>query len=355
MNHTNLRLLAVCGALAVPALTSVPAFAQASVAPVPAKGAVAPPVAPAPGAAAPPPAVAPAPAVAVGGIDSDMLVQQRQLFDQGNKLYDAGKLADAELSYLAAWKLKKSFDVAGNAGNLEADLKKWRAAAEFLSFAIREFPAGGKPGLRDALLKRLGEAQKQVGQLHIRVNRPGAEVLVDGTSVGLAPIDDEVYVEGGLHTVEARLEGFPPASVSIQANKGQSADAVVTLQAKRANRGVLIAGGVVAGVAAITGAAFTGLSFSKASAAKTDRASVPSSGCSLTPASSSPCGTLKSALDSKNLDANVALYSFVAAGAVGIATLVYGVAGGGRSTRTGLVVAPVVTAQGGGVFLGGSF
>ena len=51
----------------------------------------------------------------------------------------------------------------------------------------------------------------------------------------------------------------------------------------------------------------------------------------------------------------MALYSFVGAGAVGLATVVYGLAGGGRAARTGLVVAPAVTAQSGGLFVSGSF
>src|ERR1700679_4224184 len=116
MNHTNLRHLAVCLALAAPALTSAPVFAQP--APVTTGGTPTPPA-----------------------IDGDTLARQRQLFDQGTKLLDQKKLDEAELACLAAWKLKKSFDLAGNLGTLEADLKKWRTAAEFLAYALREFPA----------------------------------------------------------------------------------------------------------------------------------------------------------------------------------------------------------------------
>jgi PEGA domain len=350
MNHTNLRLLAVCGALAAPALASFPALAQQ---PAPAPPGAAPTAA----AASPPPASPPPGAAPSAGpaIDGDTLARQRDLFDRGNKFYDQKNYADAEFAYLGAWKLKKSFDVAGNLGNLEFDLKKWRAAAEFLSFAIRAFPAGGKPGLRDALLKSLEEAQKQVGQLHVRVNRPGAEVFVDGVSIGLAPLADEVYVEPGTHLIEGRLEGFPPAQVTISATKGQSADVTMTLAVKGANKKVLVAGGVIAGVAAITGGVFTGLSFSEASTAKSKYTAQLKTGCPAAPPSTGACGDLKAALDSKNLFANVALYSFVAAGAVGIATTVYGLVGGARASRTGLVVAPVMTAQGGGLFVNGSF
>jgi hypothetical protein len=324
MNHRNLRILAVCGALAAPALTSAPTFAQGQV------------------------------------IDAGSLAKQRQLFDQGNKLYDQGKLAEAEAVYLEAWKLKKSFDVAGNLGGLEADLKKWRQAAEFLSFAIREFPAGGKPGLRDALLKRLGEVRAQVGALRITVNRPGAEVFVDGTSIGLAPLSDDVYVQPGSHLVEVRMEGATPAQAQVSCAAGQAQAVPISVEGggggRAANKTVLIAGGVIFGVAAIAGGVFTGLWASKGSSAKSLAGMVPSgTGC---PAggvgATGTCASVVSALDSQATFGSVAVASFATAGAVGIATLIYGLAGS-RGARTGLVVAPTVTAQGGSLLLNGSF
>jgi hypothetical protein len=322
MNQRNLRILAVCGALAAPALTSAPAFAQ-------------------------------------GGqvIDQSTLARQRQLFDQGNKLYDTGKLAEAEAVYIEAWKLKKSFDVAGNLGNLEADLKKWRPAAEFLSFAIREFPAGGKPGLRDELLKRLGEVRKQVGTLRITVSRPGAEVLVDGTPVGLAPLTDDVYVVAGTHLIEVRIEGASPAQAQVSCAQGQVQEVPINVGGGRGgNRNVIIAGGVVFGLAAIAGGVFTGLWASKGSSASSlygmvpKNAGCPSGGTSTT----GTCSDLVSALNSQATFGSVAIGAFATAGAVGIATLIYGVAGS-RGQRTGFVVAPMVTAQSGSLLFKGSF
>jgi hypothetical protein len=322
MNPTNLRILALCAALAAPALGSPRAFAQS------------------------------APA-----IDANTLAQQRQIFEQGNKLYDQGKLAEAEAAYLAAWRLKKSFDVAGNLGNLEADLKKWRVAAEFLAFAVREFPAGGKPEMRDALLKRFAEVQQQVGKLRCHINRPGAEVFVDSTSIGLAPITDDVYVDPGTHVVEVRIEGAQPVQVTVTATRGHASDVDVHIEPRSANRSVLIAGGVVAGLAAIAGGVFFGLAASEGSKASSDNAKVSKpTGCPVGGVGATgTCGSVVSALDSKATFENAGLWSLVGAGVVGVGTLIYGVAGSSRAARSGLVVAPVVTAQGGGLFVNGSF
>jgi hypothetical protein len=291
-------------------------------------------------------------------IDANVLAQQRQIFDQANKLYDAQKLPEAEAAYLEAWKLKRSFDVAGNLGNLEADMKKWRPAAEYLSYAIREFPAGGKPDVRDKLLKRLAEVEKEVAKLRISVNRTGAEVFVDGTSVGLAPIANAVYVDPGAHVVEARLEGYPPSQVSVEASKEGALDVAVNLEPKGANKTVIIAGGAAAGALAILGAAFTGVWASKGSSASKlagmvpHNAPCPPDGTGAT----GTCADLKSALASKATFGSAAVGTWALAGAVGVGTLVYGLAAGARGPRTsGLVVAPGAWAHGGGVLLSGSY
>jgi hypothetical protein len=321
MKNVNLRLLAVCAALSGPALTSAPVLAQ------------------------------PAPV-----IDANTLARQRALFAQGNQLYDQGKFADAEAAYLEAWKLKKSFDVAGNLGNLEADLKKWRPAAEYIAYAIREFPAGGKPGLRDELLRRLSEAKAQVGTLRIQVNRPGAEVYVDGVSVGVTPLPGEVFVDPGNHLIEVRLEGFPPAQANVAAARGRTDDVAVNLVARGANRAVVIGGAVVAGVAIITGGALLGVSASKGSAASSLYGKVKSEGgCPpFDSAQTGDCATLKSDLSAKSTLGSTGVWLLAGGAVVGIATVIYAVAGA-RPSRSGFMVAPMVGAGGGGLAARGSF
>jgi hypothetical protein len=337
MRPTLLRKLAVCAALAVPALASAPAHGQ----PVAQSGTKPPPLVP---------ILDPTDPVAV-------LQKQRQIFEQANKLYDAGKLPEAEKAYLEAWKLKRSYDVAGNLGNVEADMHKWRAAAEYLTFAIREFPAGGKPALRDSMLARLTEAQKQVGRLRLKVSRPHAEVFIDGTSIGVAPLADDVYVDPGSHLVEARLDPFTPVQVTVNAVAGQTQDVDVALHAPRANRAIIMAGAVVAGAGVITGAVLLAAGIGKGSSASTLATKLQAMG-GCPPAASNPtgpCGTLKSDLDAKSTLGSAGVWLLVGAGAVGVGTLAYGLAASSRASKTGLVVAPVVTANGGGLFAQGSF
>jgi hypothetical protein len=332
--NRSFLILAVCAALSAPALTSSrPALAQG----------------------------APQQSQVQGAVDAATLAKQREIFQQANKLYDEGKYPQAEQLYLQAWKLKQSYDVAGNLGNLEADMNKPRAAAEYLAYAIREFPAGGRPALRDALVKRHSEVVRLVGTLRFTVSKPGAEVFLDGQSIGLSPIANETYVDPGTHSVEARLEGYLPVQVTINAQKGKTEQVDLTfLPPKGANKTVIIAGGAVAGAAIVVGAALLGVGASKGSTASSLLDDLrKSGGCPpATMPQTGKCADLKSALDSKGTLSSAGLWTLVGGGVVGIGTLVYALAGGSKpgGGKTGVTqVTPLVTGDGGGLVIGGAF
>jgi hypothetical protein len=322
MTNRSLRILAVCAALGAPALTStLPARAQAA-----------------------------------QQSDAAALAQSRELFQKGNKLYDEGKYPQAEDLYLRAWRLKKSYDLAGNLGNLEADMNKPRAAAEYLSYAVREFPAGGRPSLRDALLKRLGEVQKLVGTLRFTVNKPGAEVLLDGHAVGLSPLPHELYVEPGTHSVEARLEGYPPVTATVTVLKGKAEQVALTLMPPAGpNKMVIGIGAGIAGAGVIAGAVLLGVGASKGGTISDLQAKIKASGGCASATAAGDCADLRSAGSSKATLSNAGLWTLVGGGVVGIGTLVYGLVGGSRAARTGMSVVPVVTADGGGLWAKGAF
>jgi hypothetical protein len=110
-------------------------------------------------------------------------------------------------------------------------------------------------------------------------------------------------------------------------------------------------------VTVVTGAVFTGLWASKGSSAKNLNAMVPHNmpcppgGTGAT----GNCATIVSDLNTKATFGTVAVATFGTAGAMSVATLIYGLAAGPRAARSGLVIAPTVSAQGGGIVAGGSF
>jgi hypothetical protein len=167
------------------------------------------------------------------------------LDERGKALYASGKVRDAREALLSAWTLKRSYDIAANLGTVELELGMNRDAAEHLGYSVRTFPSTGKKKNLAATKQQLDEARKQVGALAIKVTVDGAEVLVDGVPVGRAPLADEVFVEAGGRTVEAKASGYQVGKMVVQVAKGGAEVVNLALVALAAPVGPVASGGPI--------------------------------------------------------------------------------------------------------------
>ena len=157
--------------------------------------------------------------------DPEALKRAEGLFQQGIRLYSDKKWAEAEAVFREAWALNPTFDVAYNLGSAEHRVGKFAEAAEHLAFALRHWPLiGATTGLRGTAEQRLKEAREKVGALRVTVSVAGAEVFVDGRSVGVTPLEGEVFVAPGEHGIEARREGYETARKEISATAGAAVE-----------------------------------------------------------------------------------------------------------------------------------
>jgi len=325
-----------------------------------------------------------APASAADAPADAAVAQQRALYERGNKLYDEKKWREAEAAYLEAWAIKQSYDLAANLADVELELGKTRDAAEHLAYALRAFPVGGKPALRQALAKRFEEIRQLVGSVRVEVGKPGAEVLVDGRSIGYAPIEDDVFVEPGARVVEARLEGYAAARETIAAGKGTRHEVRLTLARAEpvkgdaagpvggpGGRGAAMpqdagpswvwigAGAAATAVLAGTGVVFAMVSGGKASDADAARGDLLGRGgpeACRSGAFAPGCEDLQGLNDGSDTFRNLAVGSFLGAGIVGVATAAYALwPRAGASAPAGLRIAPAVGGGGRGVVVTGTF
>ena len=289
------------------------------------------------------------------------ILKQRELFEQGNKLYDQKKFPEAETAYLAAWKVKKGYDLAANLGDIELLNGKPRRAAEHLAYALREFPAGGKPALRQQLTKRLAEARRLVGVVHVQVSKAGAEVFVDGLSVGHAPIAEEVFVEPAGCMIEAKLEGYIDAREEVRPGKGNPVDVKLTLAPKPEKRSVVPA--AVLGGAAVVGLA-SGIGLLAASGGKRSSAEDlfntivgDKKSCVAGAANFDPrCTQLSETSSSSDTLHNIGVGLLIGGGAAALATGAYLLWPASKmTTGSTMRVIPVVADTGGAILATGTF
>jgi hypothetical protein len=140
------------------------------------------------------------------------------LLDTAVERFAAGDLEAARESFAAAWRLRKDVTIASNLADVEMKLGRYRDAAEHLSFCVRH---ATEEGVRKDAQRRLAECRPFVGSASVAVDTPAATVLLDGTSVGHAPLERELWLAPGTHTLHAQHQGRSSATQTLQVRGGE--------------------------------------------------------------------------------------------------------------------------------------
>ena len=301
-----------------------------------------------------------------------------EYFRQGKAFVKEDRWEDARRAYLAGYRIKRGYDIAGNLGSVELELGLARDAAEHLAYCIKSFPATGTAAQLTYIKGRFEEARQKVGALAIQVNVDGAEVFVDGHSIGRSPFNDDVYVEPGARTLEAKLGGFSPSKRAIEAARGSWQSVALALRASagvvrtspppglpivveaRSRAPFFVGGGVaLAGV----GAGLTGLFLAQSSAARSasqfnQLKSRGGEGACLDAANQADCDALDRSYRDKGTFRTVSIVGFATTGAALGAILTYGLLSAGKThptTSAGLRVETLVGPGLTGALVTGSF
>jgi hypothetical protein len=292
-----------------------------------------------------------------------------EYFRQGKAFVKEDRWEDARRAYLAGWQIKRGYDIAGNLGSVELELGLARDAAEHLAYCIKSFPATGTATQLGYIKGRFEEARQKVGALSIQVNVDGAEVFVDGRSIGRSPFTDDIYVEPGARTLETKLPGFAPSKRGITAAKGSWQSVALVLHAgadaheagsprglpdvveERSRAPFYVGGGVaLAGI----GAGVMGVLLSQSSAVRADTQfnqlkSEGGIGACLDAANQAACDALDQAYRDKATFRTVSIAGFATAGAAVGAILTYALISGGKPRPAGSSALHIDVAAGPGL------
>ncbi|WP_437588197.1 hypothetical protein [Sorangium sp. So ce1000] len=316
-------------------------------------------------------------------------------FEEGRRAHVAGHLEEAELAYLRAWGRLKSFDIAVNLGQVQLRLNKPASAAKHLAYGVRTVGPEIEPERLARMEALLSAAKAQVGTLRVRVkNVADAEVLVDGERVPEEAVKHEVYVEPGERTLVIRRAGYEDEVVRVVAAAGVTETVMPELKPKAVKAAgtagpevkapavmapmprksgwsppptapaqpegqrtaVLIGGAATAGAAAVAGVVFTFLANANGSDADIERSRLRLASGTGACGASGPragCRELSESVDDRYAFSNAAFWSLAGAGAVGIGTLVYGLATRHSVPDRHVHVTPIVRASSLGIVVGG--
>jgi hypothetical protein len=171
----------------------------------------------------------PAPALAQGappaGEQAKAIARQR--YNEGVAAYDAKRWEDARTAFLQAYAITHVPAVLLNLGQSELRSGHQDDAGNHLTQFLREH-ATATPDQRTAAEAGIAEAKKSAGLVVVNVDSPGADISIDGTTVGKTPLLDAVFVKPGKHTVFASAQGKSAVS-SVEVKAGLSTGVSLTL------------------------------------------------------------------------------------------------------------------------------
>ncbi|NUP10722.1 MAG: PEGA domain-containing protein [Polyangiaceae bacterium] len=314
-----------------------------------------------------------------------------QLLAEGMELGKKSQWQEARAKIAEAWKLKKSYDIAGNLGLVEVQVGDYAAAAEHLDYARRTIPAHVKPEKRKRIEDQLAEAKAKVGCARVTVNVDGSRLKLGDRTLGPTPTDDLLCAAPGTHTLTIERDGYASQQKfwSAQANKEERLEIVLQQQGSGGG-GAGAAGGeggsggeglgggaggtvgsggegggapdggkpvwpaaVLGGVAAAglaIGISGIVLSVQNAGNADDAQADLPDGAC--TGPDQGPCAAITDSLDEASSFRAMGIAGFTIAGLAGIGAIIYAAVPADDKSSTAVRVTPVLGSTNGFVLEG---
>jgi hypothetical protein len=151
----------------------------------------------------------------------------REKFNEGVAAYDAGQFEKARTLFLQAYALKRHPLVLLNLGQSELKSGHIEDGGNHLQQFLREHENPTAQQKKDADAG-IAEAQKKTGYVIFIVDQDGADLTIDGVSIGKSPLADPYFVTPGKHEATA-AKGKNADSRSFEAKKGTATPVTLTL------------------------------------------------------------------------------------------------------------------------------
>jgi hypothetical protein len=164
------------------------------------------------------PAFIPSLPAGVAHAQDQVTTMARERFVEGVKAYDAGRYEEARTLFLQAYALKRHPAVLLNLGQSELKSGEVEAGGNHLQQFLRDHKEATEDQ-KKAARQGIADAQKRTGFAIVIVDSDGADVSIDGETVGKSPLLDPVFVAPGPHKVSATVGG-KTASADFNAKRG---------------------------------------------------------------------------------------------------------------------------------------
>ena len=185
---------------------------------------------------------------------ADDVTEARTRFDQGSKLYRAGKYRDAIVPFEAAYRIKPHGAIHYNVAQCWEKLEQWPEALQGYQAYLREVADARDRAAVRATMGRIERrlAAAGVQALLVYTDPPGAAVRIDGKPRGRTPY--HLTLAPGIYRVAISLDGYAPDEQEVEMNMAGTRLVDVVLQTRAAAGRVTAAGSAAPGASGASAA-----------------------------------------------------------------------------------------------------
>jgi len=157
--------------------------------------------------------------------------EAKKSFEKGVELYNAQDYQGALAEFLAAYEIKPHHSVLYNIAQCYQMIDSGAKALHYYELYLEEGADYITETRRQKVEAEIEKLRGQLTPLSLSVEPDGAEVLIDGKTVGSSPVEKQ-YVDPGEHTLIVQKDGHETWKKSFVAKRGVPLSLEVTLAVK---------------------------------------------------------------------------------------------------------------------------
>jgi hypothetical protein len=139
---------------------------------------------------------------------ANVIETAKQHFLRGVSFYKDGDLDAALAEFSKAYETRPDYRVLYNIGQVQAERRDYAAAARAMRQYLKEGDRELDSERRVAVEQTLADMAKRVASLTVTANVANAEVLIDGISVAVLPLEEPLILNAGVRVITVRKDAL---------------------------------------------------------------------------------------------------------------------------------------------------
>lgn len=168
-------------------------------------------------------------AVSAGAQQGDAKADAGVHFDRGVAAFEQKRFGDADKEFREAYELSPAFAVLYNIGQVSVALGDSVAAVDAFEKFLEQGGNAIDEERRQTVLAELNKQRSKIGRIAVNSNPPGVEIRIDGKFVGKTPLQGNVRVSSGRHSIVALMDGYQAQAREMDVAPGALVELNLTL------------------------------------------------------------------------------------------------------------------------------